>query len=109
MSPEFSRESIQPVSPEGLNQLKREMMPPEVFEVFNRLLGEKAINGYASLYQAEVVEGLIESGLERNDIFRKGWLNIESLYEENGWEVSYSKPGYNESGYPLFTFRAVKS
>ncbi len=109
MSPEINRQPAQPVSPEGLNQLKREMMPPEVFETFNRFLGEKALNGYATVMQDDVVEALIERGLNKHDIFHKGWLNIESLYEENGWEVKYDKPAYNESGRAYFTFKAKKA
>jgi hypothetical protein len=108
MSPEMHREFIEPVSPEGLDQLKRELIPPEVFETFNRLLGEKAVNGYAVINQDEVVKELTERGLERQNIFRKGWLNIESLYEANGWKVIYERPGYNESGQSYFTFRAKK-
>lgn len=109
MSPERINQIVQPVSPEGITQLKREMLPSEVFETFNRLLGEKAVDGYATIMQEEVVTELTEHGLERNDIFRKGWLNIEALYEEAGWDVGYDKPGYNESGQAYFTFTAKRS
>lgn len=108
MSPEMNREYINPVSPEGLDDLRREMIPSEVFETFNRLLGEKAINGYAVIRQDEVVTALTERGLERENIFRKGWLNIESLYEANGWKVVYERPGYNETGHSYFTFSTRK-
>lgn len=110
MSPEINRDFSRPISPEELNEVKSEILPPEVFETFNRLLGEKALHGYAIIYQDEVVEGLIERGLDRGNIFRKGWLNIESLYEENGWEVEYDKPDYNEEGgRAYFTFEAKKA
>jgi len=109
MSPETNREFAQPISPEELSQVKRETMPPEVFETFNRLLGEIALNGYATVYLDDVVEGLIERGLDKEEIFRKGWLNIESLYGEHGWEVRYDQPGYNESGRGYYTFRAKRA
>ncbi len=109
MSPEKNREVVQPISPEGLTNLKREMLPPQVLETFNRLIGEKAIDGYATILQDEVVNELTEQGFERADIFHKGWLNVESLYEDAGWNVYYDKPAYDETGQAYFSFTAKRN
>jgi hypothetical protein len=40
----------------------------------------------------------------RDDVYDKGWLNIEPVYAEFGWVVEYDKPGYNESYDATFEF-----
>lgn len=49
--------------------------------------------------QDEIVQMLltIKPGLERSEIFDKGWLDIESAYRKAGWHVEYDKPGYCET------------
>lgn len=40
--------------------------------------------------------------ITRIEIFDNGWLDIESEYRENGWEVTY------DSEYKQFVFEAIK-
>jgi len=44
------------------------------------------------------------TGKTRDEVFDKGWLNIEPMYRAAGWKVVYDKPAYNESYEPTFTF-----
>lgn len=39
-----------------------------------------------------------------DEVFKKGWLNVEYLFRAAGWEVQYDKPGYNETYEAYFTF-----
>jgi hypothetical protein len=109
MSPEKNNVGTKPISPDGLINLKREMLPTQVLETFNRLIGEKATNGYALILEEEVITELTKQGLKRVDIFDKGWLNIEPLYEEVGWNVDYDSPAYDETGQAYFTFKAKRN
>ncbi len=40
-----------------------------------------------------------------NKIYERGWLNVEPIFEEAGWEVHYDKPSFNESGDARFEFK----
>ena len=102
MSP--TQERVTPISPAEVTALQRELIPPEVIEIFNRFIGETVLNGMAVIDQDDLVKELVSRGLTRSDIFKKGWLNIEGIYEEAGWDVEYDKPAYNETGRSTFTF-----
>lgn len=99
-------ERIQPVTPEEIAQYKVESIPDIVIQVVNALLTESAHQGYATIRQKDIIANLVRNGLSESQIFARGWLNFESIYEANGWEVSYDKPGFNESYDATFTFRA---
>ena len=51
---------------------------------------------------------MAKAGLERALIFKKGWLNVEEMYREAGWQVTYDRPAYNETGYAYFYFKVPK-
>ena len=52
----------------------------------------------------KVIDLMVKKGLKRDKIFSEGWLNIETVYEDAGWDVYYDKPGYNEDYKPSYTF-----
>jgi hypothetical protein len=31
---------------------------------------------------------------DRQKIYKLGWLNVEELYRERGWDVTYDEPAY---------------
>jgi hypothetical protein len=107
MAPDqFPLAPVRPITPAEVADLQQELLPPEVLEVFNRCIGETALHGNAIVLQEDVVDALVRRGLERSVIFKKGWLNVEDIYRQAGWEVLYDKPGYNESYAASFTFKA---
>ncbi|HTE57136.1 MAG TPA: hypothetical protein VK694_00170 [Verrucomicrobiae bacterium] len=95
---------IEPIRPEEAAEAFH--VPDEVIGVFNDLITEGCVNGHVTVMQKDVVKRLVDMGVSRKDIFDKGWLNVEQLFEGAGWEVGYDRPGYNESYEPSFTFRA---
>lgn len=101
-------ERIAPISPEEVTRLQAELMPPAIIETFNRTISEKIANGRAVIDLDEIVKDLTNQGLDERQLFNKGWLNIEELYREAGWEVSYEQPAYNETGRSYFTFQVKK-
>ena len=103
MNPEIL---IQPITPEEVIGLKKDEMPAEVTQAFNSLLGEKVRKGHALIRQDDAVARMVEMGLDSAEIYEKGWLDIEDMYREAGWEVSYDRPGFNESYAATFKFRA---
>ncbi len=107
----FEREpgmSIKPMSPEEVTTYQLESFPPEVIDTVNMLISENFFNGSAVVKQDELLEALQAKGLDRGEIFKRGWLNIEGMYRSIGWKVTYDKPGYNESGRACFIFEVKK-
>lgn len=79
----------------------------EIYNVFN----EEIVSNWnetsqkATVKQDTVVSKICERlGVTREEVFSKGWLNVESDYESSGWKVVYDKPAYNESYPSTFTF-----
>ena len=55
-----------------------------------------------------MVELIVAKGIKKGDIFTNNWLDIEPLYEDIGWKVTYDKPGFNETYEATFTFDKKK-
>lgn len=101
--------TIKPIRPEDIAAHKQEHIPEAVFQVFNDLIAENINAGYATVRQKDVVKRMKAAGLKEKDISDKGWLDVEPVYRDAGWEVSYDKPAYCESWYePYYTFRAKR-
>lgn len=105
MSPEHPRE-IKPIGPEQAEQLRMEQFPGEVLEVFNALIAKNMVRGRAVIRQDDAVRALVARGMNEGKIFQDGLLDVEDMYRQAGWKVTYDKPGYNESGNAYFVFEA---
>lgn len=97
-------QKVRPIKPSEVAKQKKVNFPDAVFEAFNELIVENFTGSAATVGQEEVVELMKKKGLNGNEIYKKGWLNIEETYEKAGWEVDYDRPGYNESYAATFTF-----
>ena len=95
---------IAALSPKEVVNARKASMPDVVIEVFNQLIAEKFNGHNAVVHQDQVVKELVAKGLDRGDIFQKGWLDVEDIYRKKGWKVEYDKPGYNESYEAYFDF-----
>lgn len=102
----MSTERVKPLSPKEVAGEKLKSFPNEVLESFNELIIRNAGGGSEQIVvcQQEVIALMVNKGLNRNQIFKNGWLDIEDLYRKAGWKVEYDKPGYNEDYLPYFIF-----
>jgi hypothetical protein len=93
-----------PITPDEAESGKH--IPDEVFEAFNELIAE----GDGDVLQKDVVLRILAKipDTTREQIFKKGWLNVEPAYRKAGWKVTYDKPGYCETYEANFTFRRKK-
>ncbi|MFA6269902.1 MAG: hypothetical protein WC657_01670 [Candidatus Paceibacterota bacterium] len=96
---------VSPVTPDDIAKGKENAFPYAVFEAFNQLILEHFSRGTATFKQEEVLTLLKNKGLNREEIFKRGWLDVEEVYRAVGWVVLYDKPGYNESYPATFTFK----
>lgn len=102
---------IKPITPSDAQKAKISIIPDFVIEAFNNKIVQ-SINSrnYAKVLQNSVIGEIMYCANERNidvtreEIFAKGWLDIEQLFRDNGWTVLYDKPGYNESYEAYFEF-----
>lgn len=99
------RKRVKPISPDEV--VKK--VPDAVIKAFNEEIQERWDGNKAVVLQEDVVsriQGLME--VQRGKIFDKGWLNVESIYEDEGWSVSYEKPAYDETFKAYFSFKKEK-
>ncbi len=95
-----------PIKPSEVVAKKEKSFPDAVFEAFNELITKKWDGSSATVRQDEVVDLMVKKGLEREEIFDNGWLNVEDIYRSAGWVVRYDKPGYDEDYSAYFTFES---
>jgi hypothetical protein len=95
-----------PIKPSEVANRKASTVPDAVFDAFNELIVEEWDGSSATVKQDDVV-ALIVSKLacERQQVFDRGWLNVEDAFREAGWKVDYDKPGCGERYAAHFTFR----
>ncbi len=98
-------EKINPIRPDEIAKQKKNDFPDTVFLAFNEHIAKKFTNKSAVVFQDDIVADIAQRlGITVQAIFENGWLNVEEIYREAGWEVEYDKPGYNESGQAFFRF-----
>ncbi len=100
-----------PITPDEVVPWKeRIVFPPEVLDAINDVIA-KHWNGSQSYFtQDEVVAAIMTAtGLERQEVYDRHYVDFEPIYRESGWSVYYDKPAYCESYEPTFTFKKAKS
>lgn len=87
----MSERPAKPLTPKEAIELKRQNTPRAVFDAFNQLLSQgKSGNSKIVFSDKQVVALMEQKGLSPQEIYNRGWLNIEDLYEEAGWNVTRS-------------------
>lgn len=84
---------MEPISPAELMKHRQKQIPNEVIKCFNDMIIQSWSGNCAEFEQSDVVECILKAmpGLSRQDIFDKGYLDVEPLFEDKGWEVYYHK------------------
>ena len=83
-------------------------IPEPVVVAFNELIMENwnDRSKSANVSQDDVIKRIMQlSDFERKTIFNEGYLDVEPLFEQYGWEVTYDKPAYNENYTAFFIFK----
>jgi hypothetical protein len=97
--------SIKPITPSDIIEVKERLFPDFVLETWNKMIARKFSHGQAIIIQEEIVQALMLAGdIKRNVIFEFGYLDIEEIYRNGGWQVYYySSPGFGLDD-PYFVF-----
>jgi hypothetical protein len=90
-----------PLKPSEITKFKAKVViPPEVFDIWNRAIAD-AWDGEKAIVQQVTVNTKLKALTIPYD---KIWLDIEDVYGEHGWKVYYDRPAYNEDYEPTFKF-----
>jgi|SRR3989338_165418 len=100
-----SNRAVKPIRPNEVGKLRENGIPDAAFEAFNELITKNFTGSSAIIKTKDVVKLMIEKGLNQNDIYDNGWLDVENVYRAAGWNVVYDKPGYNEAYDAYFEFK----
>lgn len=101
-----------PIRPQEVGQQKLKDFPAIVIEAFNIEIAANYTGGSAVVYQEKIIEHIIArspDNIDRQKIFENGWLNVEEIFQDAGWEVTYDKPAYNESYPATFKFTVTRN
>lgn len=96
---------VRPIKPDEVAKEKERNFPNVVVESFNELIAQKFNGRSATVSQGDVEALMVQKGLDRQEIYAKGWMNVEEVYRSAGWIVTYDRPAYNESYPATFTFK----
>lgn len=100
---------MQAISPNDPALSPKKRIPHFIVKAFNELIVEK-FDGRSSVIQKDLVINRICESSDRSasdlraEIFDKNWLDVEPLYEEQGWKVEFHKPAIDEKYDAYFKF-----
>ena len=105
---------VAPIFPSEAEKEHRTSIPDVIIDAFNKLI----VKNYSPREKKSVVKqkevlnmvcGDPDCGrLTRTDVFDNNWLDVEDIYREQGWHVTYDKPAYNETYDAYFVFSIKK-
>ena len=92
-----------PLSPQDMPEAKAGFIPGYVFKAVNTLLTYNYCDGEAEITMSSLKECISKMG----HTFEKHHMNFEDAYKMCGWNVSFHKPAYYESGDAYYLFEAL--
>lgn len=92
-----------PITPEEVKARRIDFIPSVIFETINTMICEKFDGKSVTLKQDDILSRVCNecSGLTRQEVFNKHYLDIEPFYREQGWKVEYDNENYPAT----FTFK----
>ena len=97
-----------PITPAQASRKGAQNFPNQIINAVNNLISEK-FSGRESITikQKDILTEAKRLGLTMStqEIFDKGYMNIEPAYRKTGWNVTYDKPAYIENWDAYFTFK----
>lgn len=103
----MSTERVKPISPN--EAITEQVFPDAVLESFNELIAQGGSRARGrdriTVHQNKVLARMVSKGLNREEIFDNGWLDVEGVYRKAGWQVQYDQPAWRDQDFePYFTF-----
>lgn len=97
--------TIQPLNPKCLIKAKAFEIPSIIIVIVNKLIDENWDGHQSKVWQSDLITRIQHmTGIDRADILRNSWLNIETTYRRAGYEVNYVAPAWGIKGDAYFEF-----
>jgi len=97
---------VKPITPDMVTDVKKELLPDAVIEAWNEVIAKNWNGKTSSFTQDEIVKRIVKKAkIKRDKVFDKRYLDVEDIYETEGWNVHYDRPGYNETYNATFEFK----
>ncbi len=93
-----------PIKPTEIPVAKAVVIPPFVFDCFNKLIVLNFSNGKSHFLLREIAKMVEEECKAHNMLYNFKFLDVEDAYRANGWKVEYDYPAYCETYDASFTF-----
>lgn len=85
------------IKPSEVVELKKNIIPQEVFDAFNELIAKNWDGRSATVLQDDVVALIISKFASSVNPYSERWLDIEDSYRNEGWIVEYDN--YSEASF----------
>ena len=93
-----------PIKPSEIPAAKAAVIPPFVFDCFNECIAKHYKNGRAYFCLKEIQTLVEQACRDAGILYDYHFLDVERVYEQNGWTVTYDSPGYGDDYPSTFTF-----
>lgn len=94
-----------PISPQEVVQLKSEQIPHGVIKAFNETIAAHYTAGKAEVPLQHVLDRIAIHMNTPEDAIPDWWLDVEDIYRQEGWKVTFYKPARDENFKSFFDFR----
>ena len=95
---------VKPISPSEVIEKKPEI-PDGVIEVFNDLIVKNFSNGKAVVPEKHLLSAIaIKMRVAKDRVAALGWLDVEEIFEDVGWQVQFTKDTSPLGANSEFTF-----
>ncbi len=96
---------IQVLGPEEMIKHWEQALPDAVVETFNQLLAKQFNGTEAYIKEKDLLTALCDKGVTVKDVTEQRWLfQTKQLYQERGWKVAFTSPGYDDNFDSYFRF-----
>jgi hypothetical protein len=103
--------STKPLSPTEVAAHRKILAPDFVIQAWNDCIAEKWDGRQSKVLQEDLVQTVLKYAttlLEREVAFEKGYLDLEPVFRDEGWDVEYRRPAYCESFPAYFLFKPAQ-
>ncbi len=97
---------VTPIKPSEVAKLKKNNIPSTVIEAFNDLIA-KNFHGKSATVKNKDVEALLkQKGMNIDEVYANHWMDVEPIFQAQGWDVVFDGPAYCETYDAFFRFTA---
>lgn len=99
---------MKPIKPSEIKPIQNSKIPEQVIEVFNKFLVDK-FDGKQAVLDMDTVAKAAAMFLEITtaELYDNKWMDVESIFEAEGWSVTFIKGPYYSETRPYYVFKAL--